>query len=414
MTKIFTPVSKLLLLSFLLLSSTIAQSQNVIEIVTNTDDFEYNDNGQWVSAVLGTPQADQITSVQTQVGVDAANMIWGGTASNPTLRHLFNLEGTGCVDSARFWIQGDDFVSDLSLNGTTIGSTTFGWTNFETDLIPVNLFLPGQNTLTISGDNSTGARRFVAMKVRIYLCSCSDPIANEIVTDVANWQYESNGQWINAELGTPQADQITSVQTQIGLDEPNMIWGGTDGTTSLQNEFTVVESSCIDSARFWIQGDDFVSDLSLNGTTIGSTPFGWTNFETDLVPVNLFTSGQNTLLLTGNNASGARKFVAMRMVIYTCGCSIATAISDVSENRNFEIWPNPANDVLELRYDDTDNSEITFELFNALGQREMVRSSATKEGSFRIDTDYLQSGIYYLKLLNKDAVIGTRKVIIQK
>lgn len=414
MKKIFSHYSKFLFLSLLLLSSNFLRSQNFIEIVTDTANFKYNNNGQWVSAILGTPQPNQIASVNTQIGLDAPNMIWGGTGINTSLRHLFNLDSTVCIDSARFWIQGDDRVSDLSLNGTTIGSTAFGWTSFETALIPINLFLPSQNTLTISGNDSTGARRFLAMKLRIYFCSCSNPIANEIVTDISNWTYESNGQWLNAEFGTLQADQITSVQTQIGLDEPNMIWGGNSVNTSLRNEFTILDSACVDSARFWIMGDDFVSDLSLNGVTIGSTPFGWTNYATGLVPLNLFNSGQNTLTISGNNATGAKKFVAMKMVIYTCGCSVINSISENSENYNFEIWPNPANDFLELRYDYKDNSEITYKIFNTLGQTEIVPSVATKEGSFRINTAYLQSGIYYVKLLNKDAVIGTRKVIIQK
>ena len=367
-----------------------------------------------MNATLGTPQANQITSVNTQIGLNQQNMIWGGTGVNTTLRHLFNLDNTVCIDSARFWIQGDDRVSNLSLNGDSISSTPFGWTNFETALIPGNLFLPGQNTLTISGNNASGARRFVAMKLRIYLCSCSNPIANEIVTDITKWKYESNGQWLNAELGTPQPDQITSVQSQLGLNAQNMIWGGNGVKTSLKNEFTILEAECIDSARFWIQGDDYVSALSLNGDTIGSTPFGWTNYATALVPLNLFNSGQNTLNISGNNATGAKRFLAMKMVIYTCGCSFINAISDVTENYNFQIWPNPANDFLELRYDYQNDTELTYEIFNALGQTEIAPNAATKEGSIRINTDYLQSGIYYLKLLDKGSVIGTRKVIIQK
>ena len=126
MKKIFTHYSKLLLLSFLLLSSNFLRSQNFIEIVTDTVNFQYNNNGQWVNAELGTPQANQITSVQTQIGLDQLNMIWGGTGVNTSLRNLFNLDNTVCIDSARFWIQGDDRVTDLSLNGTTIGSTAFG------------------------------------------------------------------------------------------------------------------------------------------------------------------------------------------------------------------------------------------------------------------------------------------------
>ena len=401
-----TSSNKSLLLSFLLLFSNFLQSQNFIEIVSDTSNFQYNDNGQWVNAQLGTPQPDQITSVNNQIGVADSNMIWGGTSSSAELRRLFNLDSTVCIDSARFWIQGDDFVSDLSLNGVTIGNTAFGWTNFQTDLIPVNLFVPGQNTLTISGDNATGARRFLALRLRIYLCNCSNPIANEIVTDITNWQYENNGQWQNAELGTPQPDQITSVQNQIGLDTQNMIWGGNNVITSLKNEFTIVDSTCIDGARFWIQGDDYVSDLSLNGVTIGSTPFGWTNFQTALVPINLFYSGQNTLIITGDNSTLARKFVAMKMVIYTCGCSITTAISENLNRPNFDfdfkIYPNPTSSLLIL---ETPNSLSKYSLDIYSIESNLIKHHEGLSSNF-VDITDLATGTYFISLSD-----GKEKVI---
>jgi len=404
--KPFTFYSKLLLLTFLILSPTFLRSQNFIEIVTDTSSFQYSDNGQWVNAQLGTPQPDQITSVNNQIGVTDSNMIWGGTSSSATLRRLFNLDSTVCIDSARFWIQGDDYVSDLSLNGVTIGNTTFGWTNFQTALIPVNLFVPGQNTLTISGDNATGARRFLAMKVRIYLCNCSNPNANEIATDITNWQYNNNGQWQNAELGTPQPDQITSVQNQIGLDAQNMIWGGNGVNTSLRNEFTIVDSACIDSARFWIQGDDYVSDLSLNGVTIGSTPFGWTNYTTGLVPLNLINSGQNTLIISGDNSTLARKFVAMKMVIYTCGCSITTTISEnlISSNfdSNYKIYPNPTSSHLLF---ETPNSFSNYSLDIFSIESNLIKHFEGLSSNF-VDITDLASGTYFISLND-----GKEKVI---
>ena len=402
----FTYLRKYLLISFLFFSSNVLQSQNYIEIVTDTSSFQYNDNGQWVNAQLGTPQPDQIISVNNQIGVADSNMIWSGTSSSATLRRLFNLDSTVCIDSARFWIQGDDFVSDLSLNGVTIGNTTFGWTNFQTALVPVNLFVPGQNILTISGNNATGARRFLAMKVRIYLCNCSNPTANEIVTDITNWQYENNGQWQNAVLGTPQPGQITSVQNQIGLDAQNMIWGGNNASTTLKNEFSIVDSACIDSARFWIQGDDYVSDLSLNGVTIGSTPFGWTNYTTGLVPLNLINSGQNTLIISGDNSTLARKFVAMKMVIYTCGCSITTTISEnlISSNfdSNYKIYPNPTS------------SHLVFETPNSFSNYNLdifsIESNLIKHfeclSSNSLDITDLASGTYFISLND-----GKEKVI---
>lgn len=405
-----------LFLSIFFLSFNSIFSQGYTEIVTDISWDYQNSSGNWVKVNLGTQNAAEITSVNANIGLGNDNMIWGGTSISSTVRKTFQLPIGSTVDSVRYWIQGDDSVTNLTINGTIVGYTPFGWNNFTTGLISKSLINSSTNTILLKGDNSNGSLNFVAMKLRIYH-SCQNKVL-ELISDTS-WQYQNTSSiWVNANLGTQNSAQVSSVNSNIGLGNDNMIWGGTTATTTVKKTFQLPTGSTIDSARFWIQGDDNVTDLKLNSTSIGSTPFGWNNFTTGLITNSLFnTTSVNTLLLSGDNSNGSLSFVAMKLKIHYRNCPQASISNDFSENLSTSIYPNPAseNTVYSYNFKGNSNSKrlVIYSLDGKL-IKNIILKNQLKEETININLNEISNQECFCILIIDGNIIDTKRLQITK
>lgn len=98
------------------------------------------------------------------------------------------------------------------------------------------------------------------------------------------------------------------------------------------------------------------------------------------------------------------------------GVQQAFEISDVTgiEETNdgnilVSAYPNPATDFLLLRVDNSEISNISFQLFNMSGKLVEGRQLSNNETS--IDFSNLESGIYYLKVIENSKEQRTFKII---
>jgi hypothetical protein len=419
MRKIYFYQTALFLIIFMLSFNSLF-SQGYTEIVTDTSWNYQNSSGNWVKANLGTQNAAQIASVSANIGLGNDNMIWGGTSVATTVKKTFQLPIGNSVDSIRFWIQGDDSVTNLKINGTIVGHTPFGWNNFTTGLISKSLINSSTNTILLTGDNSNGSLSFVAMKLRIYH-GCQNKLL-ELVTDTS-WQYQNTSNvWVNANLGSQNSAQVSIVQSNIGLGNDNMIWGGTSVATTVKKTFQLPIGSTIDSARFWIQGDDNVTDLKLNSTSIGSTPFGWNNFTTGLISKSLInTSSVNTLLLSGDNSNGSLSFVAMKMKIYYKTCPLATnSISTNTIVNKFILnqnYPNPFIDKTTIGYYmATKSNNAIIKVFDIQGKviKTIQLPNIIGERSVDVEIIDLSGDIFLYSLIIDGNIIETKRMKVSK
>ena len=83
----------------------------------------------------------------------------------------------------------------------------------------------------------------------------------------------------------------------------------------------------------------------------------------------------------------------------------ATGIEEINEENNFSVFPNPANDMVNIV--SLDNRVFSFEIFNAFGK--MVYSGG-ESSNFQFETTSLSRGIYFIKM-NSDKNIFTTKFI---
>ncbi len=97
----------------------------------------------------------------------------------------------------------------------------------------------------------------------------------------------------------------------------------------------------------------------------------------------------------------------------TPGCQYA-AIKKLEKNDNkLLIYPNPCNDYLTLLYSLPPGSKkVVFTLYNSVGVKvkEMVLPPNTQQ--FKVNTNTLTSGIYFVALLVDSDVVGKAKVVV--
>jgi len=96
-----------------------------------------------------------------------------------------------------------------------------------------------------------------------------------------------------------------------------------------------------------------------------------------------------------------------------CDYSNLTAINDfikTSEN-SFEMFPNPANEVLNVKYNMADR-KWGLKIMNAVGQKVVELIPQFSEENITISTDKFSSGIYFVNILYEGKIVATKKLVI--
>ena len=90
----------------------------------------------------------------------------------------------------------------------------------------------------------------------------------------------------------------------------------------------------------------------------------------------------------------------------------STGISDGFENKKeLSLYPNPASDIVTLKIDNSNNTELTLNIYNLMG--ELVKSEMLKQNQQQINIGDLSSGVYMVTIKSKDFT-ENQKLIIQR
>lgn len=88
------------------------------------------------------------------------------------------------------------------------------------------------------------------------------------------------------------------------------------------------------------------------------------------------------------------------------------AILEYNNDNNITIYPNPANDFLQIGFKTSNNESIRIELFDCIGNRIMIdETNSSQQHELEIQT--LKNGIYFLQIYSDDTLIETKKIIKQ-
>jgi hypothetical protein len=139
---------------------------------------------------------------------------------------------------------------------------------------------------------------------------------------------------------------------------------------------------------------------------------GWPDDYVWTVPAGAnITAGQGTTSITvlfggtsGNVSVYASNFCGSSATT-TRAVNVTCRIAGDAASENFSVFPNPANDKINVSISGMDNAQIRVELFDLLGKSVYLNSGKSElDYLSTIDIGHLSSGIYLLKVQYMDVV----------
>ena len=174
----------------------------------------------------------------------------------------------------------------------------------------------------------------------------------------------------------------------VGGDANNDVfvsYGGGDYSNMMAREVRI-KKTAVDAADFHINiADD--------------------NYVTDADTAVLFNFAEGAGLTTENAASGSIANFGFGGAHYPTWVLLSTTVAAVNSNNliNFNVYPNPANDIVNIQ---TEDSIKNVSIYNILGKLVFSDNKET------LNTSNLNAGIYLIKVTT-DKGIGTSKLVIK-
>lgn len=166
----------------------------------------------------------------------------------------------------------------------------------------------------------------------------------------------------------------------------------------MQNFSQVYADSIITDTVGWTQvTGSFVADSNYQYITLG-------NFYTD--------SFTNSILYYQINGEGRLAYYFVDDVCVTTdskGCDFTNGLDDVNVQIPFSIYPNPANDVLNITLNSVNVKSLA--LYNSQGHLEYMNKAVAKKDNYQIELKDFPQGIYLLEV-NLNQKILSQKILI--
>lgn len=216
----------------------------------------------------------------------------------------------------------------------------------------------------------------------------------------------------------------------------NTIVGIEIGIGSSTNAGTVIQVSIIDTTTLFGDGTTAVIDINGNealsdyytvtaaDVTAGKVTVYFTqpislNSDGYFASVNTEVNATNNIRILDDQTVIQPSFASMINIIgdasYTNGNAFAirllTGSAGINEtaNSSFEVYPNPANDVINIKLNNKSNALIN--ILDLSGK--LVKTTNVNGTSTSINTSDLTSGVYFVDVINGNN-IETQKIVIRK
>ncbi len=328
-------------------------------------------------------------------------------------------------------------TSTYSVTGT---STVTGCASTKTLTIPVvpsvSLTLNTTSTLVCGAQTVT----LTANGASVYQWAHTSSTSNTVVVGAGNWQvgantacgYQSKTIFVQ---GSPNPTvNVTATNTVIcspgsvtltasGASTYSWLWalgmtGGSTLTTSSSGNYTVTGTNslgCSNSKTYTLTSLTTPTiNISTNNVIIcvgqtatlsasGASTYTWNNGSNSSSIVVTPTTN-TTYTLNGSNSP----CVAAQITI-TQSVSVCTSIDEPVFNNAFNIYPNPASEILNVQLEML-NEATTVSIINALGEVVLTENTTSNNSTLKINN--LTSGVYFIKVESKNGS-STKKFIKQ-
>lgn len=186
----------------------------------------------------------------------------------------------------------------------------------------------------------------------------------------------------------------------LGLEHP---WGEDDSTCGTTANDDGVADTPATNAPYYDCPTFPTNDYACTATSNGSMFMNYMDYVNDSC-MGMFTNGQKTLVQ--NTMSGPRASL-LTSASTACG---ALSVEDFQAIKAITVYPNPAS--VEFFIASPFKSIDEVEIYNQNGQ--LVKSVKVLENAYyKVNVDGLASGIYYLRIYDKNEFVKSDKLIIK-
>jgi hypothetical protein len=142
---------------------------------------------------------------------------------------------------------------------------------------------------------------------------------------------------------------------------------------------------------------------------------GVSNFEEEWIIDQRKVLDPNNLAVVVfvQNVGSTTKEVYQAARVDVSGKVAVLGVGDVLEVDDLNIYPNPANDYVNVTFDQTLEDSFQWILFDQSGK--LIQQGEVKQGQdgFRIETSNIASGLYMISIGNKDKQYLNNKILIK-
>jgi hypothetical protein len=155
-----------------------------------------------------------------------------------------------------------------------------------------------------------------------------------------------------------------------------------------------------------------------NGVVIGNSLLGTTKTVSTWTPLEIpahYTTSDIPDAATIFFSTGAYIQHSSQSTLYVDNLSFTGFVTSVpekiSENTIFNLYPNPASDIITLNIDNFNNADLTLNIYNVIGT--LVKSEPLKQDQRQINIGDLSNGSYMVEIKSK-GWSEKQKLIVQR
>jgi hypothetical protein len=206
---------------------------------------------------------------------------------------------------------------------------------------------------------------------------------------VFKFDYAGTNTWLIENNGLTNLDVYTLFGN--GTD----LYAGTQGGGVFKTTNNGTNWSAINTGLTF----NYITSFAVSGTNIFAGTNGggiflstnngasWTAINTGLTALDIYSLGvSGAYLYAGTNADG----------VWKRSLSEITGVNEINANKNVNIYPNPASNLITLNFDRTNNQKITLNFYNVMG--ELVKTELLKQNQQQVNICDLNNGIYIVEI----------------
>ncbi|MEZ4985520.1 MAG: T9SS type A sorting domain-containing protein [Saprospiraceae bacterium] len=208
----------------------------------------------------------------------------------------------------------------------------------------------------------------------------------------------------DASMTYQKIDLTNAVSPKLSFDRASASWIG-DGVSGDRLQ-VLVSTDC--AASFEVVWD--ASGATLN-TAPAQDPFyvpSAAHWVTEEIDMGAYAGQVVNVRFRAISAWGNNLFLD------NINLSDVVGTTELTEVAELTMFPNPVKDVMTVRFDLAEATQLNVEVFNAMGQRVQVlgtQSYVAGNNQLTVDAKELANGVYFLRMFNADRELNRRFVV---